>query len=227
VNEHSHARAAELQRGEMPRYIVVEGPIGAGKTTLAHRIAASLNYEVLLEKAEENPFLGRFYRKPREAALSAQLFFLLQRLQQIRELSQGDIFTPARVSDFMMERELLFAGVSVGREEMDLYRELHQRLVTDIPRPERVVYLQAPPAVLLKRVRARGRAMEQRIERDYLDKLNQAYSRFFMEYDQCPLLIVNAAQVDLVNNPEEYRRFLDLLLCADGGRHFINTRSLF
>ncbi len=227
MNEHSQAVAPELQRGELPRYIVVEGPIGAGKTTLARRLAASLNYEVLLEKAEENPFLARFYRKPREAALSAQLFFLLQRLQQVRELFQGDIFTPTRVSDFMMERELLFAEVNLNREEMDLYREIHQRLVTDIPRPERVVYLQAPPAVLLKRVRARGIPMEQRIERGYLDKLHQAYSRFFMEYDQCPLLIVNVAQVDLVNNAEEYQRFLDLLLHADGGHHFINTRSLF
>ncbi len=166
-----------------PRYIVVEGPIGVGKTSLAKRLAASFGSELLLEEAEENPFLARFYRDQRQSALPTQLFFLLQRARQIESLRQSDLFAPVRVADFLLQKDRLFAELNLDPHELGLYQQVADTLELDPPTPDLVVYLQAPAQVLLKRVAARGIPYEQLIEPEYLERLGDAYARFFYDFD--------------------------------------------
>ena len=188
----------ETSKGKPPRFIAVEGPIGVGKTSLTRRLADTFNYEVLLEKAEENPFLDRFYQNPRQHALSTQLFFLFQRTQQMQELRQDDLFEPVRVSDFLIDKDRLFAEMNLDADEYELYLKVFGHLTIDAPKPDLVIYLQAPTDVLLQRIQKRGIAAEQLIERTYLENLNAAYTEFFHYYDRSRLLIVNSADLDLV-----------------------------
>jgi len=205
-----------------PRYIVIEGPIGVGKTSLARRLAESLDSELLLEQAEINPFLERFYRNPREAALPTQLFFLFQRVRQIEELRQANIFSNTRIADFLIEKDRLFAQVNLDRQELDLYDQVYASMDIDPPTPDLVVYLQAPVDTLLFRVAHRGIEYEQRIGRHYLERLNEAYARFFHDYDSAPLLIVNAATIDPISNDEHYNVLLEEICRIQSGRHFFN-----
>ncbi|MFV8819591.1 deoxynucleoside kinase [Haliea sp. E17] len=205
-----------------PSYIAVEGPIGVGKTTLAKRLAASFNYEILLEEAEQNPFLERFYRNREQAALATQLFFLFQRAQKIQDLRQTDIFEPVRVADFLIEKDPLFARINLDREEYQLYEKVYQQLTIDAPQPDLVIYLQASTDVLLSRIEARGLPAEQGIERSYLERLNEVYSEFFLYYDGAPLLIVNASEIDLANGDRDYNHLVDYLLDIRSGRHYFN-----
>jgi len=204
------------------RYIVIEGPIGVGKTSLARRLSASLDSELLLEQAEANPFLERFYRNPRAAALPTQLFFLFQRIRQVEELRQADIFSNVRVADFLIEKDRLFAQVNLDRDELELYDRVYDSVTVDPPAPDLVVYLQAPVDSLLFRIARRGIDYEQRIERHYLERLNEAYARFFHDYDASPLLIVNAATIDPINNEHHYNVLLDEICRIRSGRHFFN-----
>jgi len=210
---------------QVPSYIAVEGPIGVGKTTLAKRLANSFNYETLLEQAEENPFLERFYQNRKSAALQTQLFFLFQRSQQLEALRQGDIFQPVRVADFLMEKDPLFAKVTLDDDELRLYQSVYQHVTLDSPTPDLVIYLQAPTDVLLDRVHQRGISVERSIDEDYLAKLNEAYTQFFYYYEDAPLLIVNAAEIDLVNNDEDYRNLVKYMLGIKTGRHYYNPGS--
>ncbi len=205
-----------------PHLIAVEGPIGVGKTSLARRLADSFNYDILLEKPEENPFLERFYSNPRQHALATQLFFLFQRSRQISELRQDDLFRPVRVTDFLIEKDHLFARQNLDVDEFRLYEQVYAHLTLDTPRPDLVIYLQAPTPVLLNRIRKRGIAAEQQIEADYLERLNAAYTEFFHYYEQSPLLIVNSADIDLVNNEDDYRQLLEQILSAPQGTHYFN-----
>lgn len=205
-----------------PPYIAVEGPIGVGKTTLARRLAATFGHETLLEDADHNPFLERFYRNRRQAALATQLFFLFQRAQKIEDLRQKDIFAPLRVADFLIEKDPLFARVNLDSDEYQLYQKVYQQLLIEPPRPDLVVYLQAPTDVLLDRINARGIAHERAIERDYLERLNEVYSEFFLYYDDAPLFIVNASEIDLANDEQDYRHLVDYLLDIRSGRHYFN-----
>jgi deoxyguanosine kinase len=205
-----------------PRYIVIEGPIGVGKTSLARRLAESLDSELLLEQAEINPFLERFYRNPRETALPTQLFFLFQRVRQIEELRQADIFSNTRIADFLIEKDRLFAQINLDRHELDLYDQVFASMKIDPPSPDLVVYLQAPVDTLLFRVAHRGIEYEQRIGRRYLERLNEAYAKFFHDYDSAPLLIVNAATIDPINNDEHYNVLLEEIRRIQSGRHFFN-----
>jgi len=204
------------------RYIAIEGPIGVGKTSLARRLAESLGSELLLEAAETNPFLERFYHDPRGAALPTQLFFLFQRVRQVEDLRQADIFSDTRISDFLIEKDRLFAEINLDRHELHLYDQVFESLKVESPVPDLVVYLQAPVDTLLFRIARRDIDYERRIGRHYLERLNEAYARFFHDYDLSPLLIVNAATIDPIHNEQHYNVLLDEICRIQSGRHFFN-----
>jgi deoxyadenosine/deoxycytidine kinase len=207
---------------ERPAYIVVEGPIGVGKTSLARRLASTFESDLLLEGDGENPFLERFYENPRSGALPAQLFFLFQRTRQLQAMRQGDMFQPVRVADFLMEKDRLFAELTLDAEELKLYEQVYSHLVVDAPVPDLVIYLQAPVDVLLKRIARRGIAYERRIDAGYLRRLSEAYARLFLYYQAAPLLIVNAAYIDLVDNDEDYEALVEQVQATRSGRHYFN-----
>ena len=209
---------------EAPRYIAVEGPIGVGKTTLTKRLADTFNYELLLEKSEDNPFLDRFYQNPKQHALSTQLFFLFQRAQQIQDLRQNDMFEPVRVADFLIDKDQLFAQQNLEPDEFELYLNVYRHLTIDAPVPDLVIYLQAPTEVLLGRIQKRGVDAEQLIERSYLENLNEAYAEFFHYYNRSPLLIVNSADIDLVNNEDDYVQLVKRVVSPGAGTQYFNPR---
>lgn len=204
------------------KYIVVEGPIGVGKTSLAKRLATALGGAVVLEQAAENPFLERFYQQPRAAAFPTQLFFLFQRARQLEDLHQQDLFSSLRVADFLFEKDRLFAGITLDEAEYDLYEQVYAKLAIEVPKPDLVIYLQAPVDVLLERIARRGIRYEQSIERAYLEKLNETYARFFHTYAGAPLLIVNAAQADFVNREQDFKQLLEQINRTKHGRLYFN-----
>jgi deoxyadenosine/deoxycytidine kinase len=207
------------------RYVVVEGPIGVGKTSLAKRLAASFSSELILEQADENPFLERFYRNRRYTALPTQLYFLLQRARQMEELRQSDMFAPVRVADFLMEKDRLFAQLNLDASELSLYDQVAATLDLDPPKPDLVIYLQAPAHILMRRVASRGVPYEQLIDQEYLERLGEAYARFFYDYDGAPLLIVNAASIDPVHREADYQELLRTIVSVKRGRHFFNPAT--
>jgi deoxyadenosine/deoxycytidine kinase len=214
--------SADLALASNLRYIVVEGPIGVGKTSLARRLAESFNSELILENAEENPFLERFYRNRRNAALPTQLFFLFQRARQIEAIRQTDLFAPVRVADFMIDKDRLFAEINLDSNELSLYEQVYQSLDLDPPVPDLVIYLQAPPSVLRRRVASRGIPYEQQLDEEYLERLGNAYAKFFYEFDAAPLLIVNAANIDPVHRETDYQELLRAICRMKHGRQFFN-----
>jgi deoxyguanosine kinase len=216
----------QQQPGSWPGFVVVEGPIGVGKTTLAKRMAHSFGSNMLLEAAEENPFLEKFYENPRSAALPTQLHFLMQRTRQLKLLKQDDMFNPVRVSDFLIQKDRLFAELILDSDELDLYEQVYSNLTLDIRRPDLVVYLQAPVEVLLERINRRGVRHEKWIEAAYLERLCDAYIRFFYQYNDAPLLIVNAADIDFAHNDDEYELLLQQVLETRSGRHYFNPAAL-
>ncbi len=207
---------------EIPRFITIEGPIGVGKTTLAKRLAESFNYETMLERAEENPFLAGFYKNRRQNALATQLSFLFQRAQQIQDMRQQDLFSPVRISDFLIEKDRLFARANLDDNEFNLYEQVYSQITIDAPKPDLVIYLQAPVDALMDRILQRGISVERSIDREYLELLNEAYSEFFLYYDDAPLLIVNCADIDFINNDDHYLTLIDYMLNVRGGRHYFN-----
>ena len=209
---------------EKPEFIVVEGPIGVGKTTLAKKLADSFGSELLLEGAAENPFMSRFYENPKAAALSTQLFFLLQRTRQMQEIRQADMFNPVRIADFLMEKDRLFAELTLDEDELKLYEQVYDQLTLDVPEPDLVVYLQAPVEVLLGRIENRGIQYERLIESAYLQRLSDSYVNFFYHYTDAPLLIVNATEVDFANNENDYQQLLQRLKSIKSGRHYYNPQ---
>ena len=197
---------------KLPKFIAVEGPIGAGKTTLSKLLADSFGYDTSLEQPSENPFLPDFYISPSQAALATQLFFLFQRVKQMQDLKQEDIFSPNRVSDFLLDKDKLFAKATLSAEELKLYEQIYQYLSIDLPTPDLVIYLQAETKTLYERVMHRGIEMEKTISFDYLELLNETYKEFFFEYDRSPVLIVNSDYLDLQTSKSDYNLLLEKLL---------------
>jgi len=204
------------------KFIVVEGPIGVGKTSLAKRLCASLGAHGVFEQAAHNPFLERFYKNPRAGALPTQLYFLLQRAQQLAALKQADLFTSVQVADYLLEKDRLFARVTLDDAEYALYEQLYAKLDIQAPKPDLVVYLQAPVDVLLERIAKRGVDYEQYIDREYLERLNEAYARLFHEFETAPLLIVNAASIDPIANQRDYDELLVAIKRMQRGRLYYN-----
>jgi len=213
-------------KSKPPGYIVIEGPIGVGKTTLANKLAQTFGSDLLLEGAEKNPFLEKFYDDPGSAALPTQLFFLLQRARQLREMKQDDMFNPVRVADFLIEKDRLFAELTLDSDELDLYEQVYSSLTIDVPRPDLVVYLQAPVEVLLERIHKRGLKHERFIEAAYLQRLCDSYIQFFYQYNNAPLLIVNAADIDFANNDTDYQLLHQQILEVQSGRHYFNPTKI-
>ncbi len=212
--------------GSFPSSIAVEGPIGVGKTTLARSLADRLEMRLLLEQAEENPFLPEFYRQPERMALATQLYFLFQRSRQLRTLQQPDMFRPRGwVSDFVFAKDQIFARQNLDREEYRLYRKVCSLMVPVGVTPELVIYLHAPSAVLHQRISRRGIPYEQRIPREYLDRLCEAYVEHFHYYEDTPLLVVNVADCDLTME-HEFERLLEKIPQYRQGRHYFNPGRL-
>lgn len=214
---------SQLQKsGSASRYIAIEGPIGVGKTALARRLADSLSADLVLEEVEENPFLERFYRDGRSAALPAQMFFLFARARQIEDLRQSDLFTSVRISDYLFTRDRLFAELNLDQEELKLYDQIAENLSVDAPLPDLVIYLQASVDAVMRRLAQRNSRYDRFVDRHYVEKLIDAYARFFHSYDEGPLLIVNASQIDPVNNDADYEQLFRQIERTTGGRHFFN-----
>jgi len=204
------------------KYIVVEGPIGVGKSSLTRKLADTFGSSILLEKPAENPFLARFYKSPKRFALPTQLFFLFQRVRQLADLKQEDMFSPGRVADFMMEKDPLFAQITLDDEEFRLYRQVYQNLTIDAPKPDLVVYLQAPTEVLQQRIKKRRVKFEKNIESSYLQRLSDAYTAYFHGYSDTPLLMVNAAEINPIDNDDHYAALVKQIRAIDAGKHFFN-----
>ncbi|MFK7887777.1 MAG: deoxynucleoside kinase [Gammaproteobacteria bacterium] len=204
------------------RYVVIEGPIGVGKTTLARALAEYGGAELLLEQPMDNPFLERFYIDPKGAALPTQLHFLFQRARQCQEMRQSDMFEPLRVADFMLDKDRLFAQLNLDDDELTLYEMVYEKLAIDSPQPDLVIYLQADVPTLMARIRKRGIDYEQRITEDYLRRLCDAYTRFFHHFSIAPLLIVNTNNASLVDDDAQFEQFLSQIQALRSGRRFYN-----
>jgi deoxyadenosine/deoxycytidine kinase len=207
------------------RYIVIEGPIGVGKTSLAEKLALEFGSDLLLEKAEDNPFLANFYKNPRQYALSTQLHFLLQRAHQVQDFRQADLFQGSHIADFMVDKDPLFAQMTLNRDELELYQQIYAHLTLDAPRPDLVIYLQAPLDILRERIALRGIGYEQQIRDEYLLRLCESYTRFFHDYEDSALLTVNTQSVDLINNEADYQAVLEKINDIHSGRHYFNQSS--
>ena len=203
-------------------YLVVEGPAGVGKTSLARKLSETFNSGLILERPDENPFLTRFYQDRRQYALPTQLSFLFDRIRRLEGLHQADLFHSSWVANFFLERDLLLAQLTLDSDEFELYRHVYEQLAPKVSPPGLVIFLQAPVSVLQKRLRQRHLPPEQMIPADYLAELVDSYSRFFLQYSNAPLLMINAETVDFVNSEEDYRVLLEYLPTVQSGRHFFN-----
>jgi deoxyguanosine kinase len=208
-----------------PRYVAVEGPIGVGKTSLAHMLAKRLKARTLLEEFEDNPFLREFYRDPKRVAFQTQIYFLLARYKQQEVLRQQDLFSRAVVGDYLFAKDRIFAYLNLSEAELQLYERIYDLLRPRLVKPDLVVYLQARTEVLFRRMRLRGREYESSIQAEYLDKLVRGYNNFFFHYDETPLLVVETSEIDFVSNAEDFDSVLAAIRDAKHGTHYYVPRA--
>lgn len=205
------------------RHIAVEGPIGVGKTSLARRLCDHLEADLLLEQAETNPFLQRFYQNQERYALQTQLFFLFHRLDQLRDLAQPELFPRTVVSDYLLEKDPLFAGLTLNEDEYKLYRQIYDRVSAPaVVVPDLVIYLQAKPETLVSRVRKRGIDMERKISDDYLILLGESYTRFFHNYSAAPVMVVNSENLNFADNADDFLLLVQRIESMRGHREYFN-----
>lgn len=207
------------------RYICVEGPIGVGKTALAERLAKRLDAKLVKEAVEENPFLDKFYGDVRNYALQTQLFFLVARHKQQRELAQSDLFNENVVCDYLFDKDTIFAHLNLNEHELALYESIYKFVAGEIPKPSIVVYLQARAEVLLARIRQRARKFEAAIDPQYVEELADAYNHYFMHYEAAPVLIVNTERLDFVANREDFEDLFRAIQDTTTGRRFYSPRG--
>lgn len=207
------------------KYIAIEGMIGVGKTVLATKLSEKLQARLVLEEVEENPFLANFYQDMRTYALSTQLFFLLSRHRQQQQLSQQTLFQEKIVSDYSFLKDRVFAYVNLSEHELKLYEKIYEFLEKDVPRPDLVVYLQAPVEILIERIKKRGRNFEQDMNPEYLQVLSDAYNRFFLHYDATPLLIVNTANLDFVKNESDFVQLFQAIITTTAGKKYYSQQT--
>jgi deoxyguanosine kinase len=207
------------------RYVVVEGPIGAGKTSLATKLAQHYVAHTLLEQPESNPFLERFYRNQARYALPTQLFFLFQRVQQLGDVTQLDLFRTSVVADFLLEKDPLFARLTLADDELKLYEQIFAQLKPQAPLPDLVIYLQAPPDTLVERVLRRGNPIESGISETYLRALSDSYTQFFHRYDDAPVLIVNTEHLNPIERAEDFELLLSRVDKMRGRREYFNLAA--
>ena len=207
------------------RYIVVEGPIGVGKTSLARRLAEHAAAQTMLEKPQDNPFLARFYEDAARYALPTQLFFLFQRLDEVRELAQMDMFQSRTIADYLFDKDDLFARLNLNDDEYTLYQSIYRNLAPQAPAPDLVIYLQASVDTLVERVRRRGHRYERPIQDEYLARLADSYHEFFHHYTAAPVLVVNSENLNFVDNEDDFRMLLDRIGRMRGQREYFNVGS--
>jgi len=214
TDEHHHAK-----------YIVTEGPIGVGKTSLTMLLAEELNARLILERAEENPFLSDFYRDPDRYRFQTQMFFLLNRFSQQREMTQPDLFTRVTISDYLFDKDRIFAYLNLDEHELPLYEQFYRILEPKIVQPDLVIFLQADTDTLLKRIKQRGRSFEKEIDHEYIAAVNEAYNQFFFRYSDTPLLVINTSDIDYVHNREDLDDLLKQILGMKQGTQYYVPKS--
>ncbi len=211
---------------ERPRYIVVEGPIGVGKTTLATKLGEEFKARVVLEGPEENPFLEKFYENQEKYAFQTQIFFLLSRFSQQQNLAQQELFQQTTIVDYFFEKDRIFASLTLSDEELALYEQIYHLLNARVPRPDLVIYLQARTRVLLERISKRGTAYEKSINPKYIEALNQLYNDYFFYYNSSPLLVVNTSEIDFVEKEDDFKELVkEIRQMRKGTQHFIPLGS--
>lgn len=215
-----------MRPGLVPKYVVIEGVIGVGKTSLARLLGNSISAKIIYEKPEENPFLDDFYREPNRYAFQTQLFFLLSRYRQQQELFQQELFYEYLVSDYLFAKDRIFAHLNLSDRELYLYDRVAVLLEEKIVKPDLVVYLQSSPVRLMKNIRKRGRSYEKDISESYIRSLNEAYNRFFFNYKETPLLVINAVEIDFVENRQDFEDLANQILRSHSGTEYYSPRVL-
>ena len=217
-----------MNQDKIPSYIAVEGPIGVGKTSLARKISADFGHQLCLEQPDENPFLKDFYENKQKFAFAAQIHFVMQRSHQLNKYFSENLIEQRIVSDFIFEKEDLFAGLNLSADEYKVFEEVKSKFYINSPKPDLVIYLQASPKQLLNRVKERGKVYEEQISLEYLEKICEMYSEFFFSYYNSPLLVINVDNLDFVSNPEDYNELVTHIKRDVVGKEYINlSQTIF